>query len=194
MTTVIAKFFTSKPRSLLLLVGGSVILIVLLLWQALIAQEHAYIQKETQLAAESVENELTSDMESRIQALIRMSERWQRRGKTPKEEWEFEAGLNVRDFKGFQAIQWIDPSLHVRWMVPLKGNEASLNLNLGLTQRRRTALELARTRRNVTIAHSFTLVQGGKGFLVDIPIFNGEDFRGYIAGVFRTQNGIQHNF
>lgn len=181
------RFLVAKPRSLLGLVGGSVLVTTLLLWQALIAQEQAYIRQETQLATESVENELVAGMESRIQTLVRMSERWQRQGKIHKNQWEFEAGLNVRDFTGFQAMQWVDPSLHVRWIVPLKGNEASLNLNLGLEQRHRKALQLARDRRNATITHSLNLVQGGKGFLVDIPLVEGQSYNGFIVGVFRTQ-------
>ncbi len=181
------SFLVAKPLSLLGLVGGSVLITTLLLWQALIAQERSYIHQETQLAAESIENELVAGMESRIQTLVRMSERWQMQGNIPKNQWEFEASLNVRDFKGFQAMQWVDPSLHVRWIVPLKGNEASLNVNLGLQHRHRVALELARDRRDATITHSLNLVQGGKGFLVDIPLVDGQTYNGFIVGVFRTQ-------
>ncbi len=181
------SFLVANPRSLLWLLGGSVFITTLLLWQALIDQERAYIHQEIQLATENVENELVAGMTSRIQTLVRMSERWQRQGKIRKTEWEFEAGLNVRDFKGFQAMQWVDPSLHVRWIVPLKGNEAFLNVNLGLQQRHRKALELARDRRDTTITHSINLVQGGKGFLVDTPLMDGRNYNGFIVGVFRTR-------
>jgi two-component sensor histidine kinase/sensor domain CHASE-containing protein len=181
------SFLVAKPRSLLGFVGGSVLITTLLLWQALIAQEQAYIHQETQLATERVESELRAGMKSRIQTLVRMSERWQRQGSIPKKQWEFEASLNVRDFKGFQAMQWVDPSLHVRWIVPLKNNEASLNVNVALEQRHRVALELASNRRDATITHSINLVQGGKGFLVDIPLFDGQNYNGFIVGIFRTQ-------
>lgn len=181
------SFLVANPRSLLWLLGGSVFITTLLLWQALIDQERAYIHQEIQLATESVENELVVGMTSRIQTLVRMSERWQRQSKISKTEWEFEAGLNVRDFKGFQAMQWVDPSLHVRWIVPLKGNEAFLNVNLGLQQRHRKALELARDRRDTTITHSINLVEGGKGFLVDTPLMDGRNYNGFIVGVFRTR-------
>lgn len=184
--TRMGRFSNSIGRSLPLLVGGSVLTATLFLWQALVAQERAYIEQETRLEAVSVKNELTALMESRIQALVRMSERWERRGKTPKEDWEFEAGLNVRDFKGFQAIRWVDSSSRVRWVVPLAGNEASQNLNMDFEQRRRTAMDAARKRRNITITRSIDLVQGGKGFQVYVPIFQGETFNGFINGVFHT--------
>ncbi len=129
LTTRMGKFSNSVRRSLPFLVGGA-LAATLFLWQALIAQERAYIEQETQLEAASVKNELTALMESRIQVLVRMSERWERRGKTPKNEWEFEAGLNLRDFKGFQAIEWVDPSFHLRWLVPLEGNKASQTKDL----------------------------------------------------------------
>lgn len=164
--TGMGRFSNSIGRSLPLLVGGSVLMATLFLWQALIAQERAYIEQETRLEAVSVKNELTALMESRIQALVRMSKRWERWGKTPQEDWEFEARLNLQDFEGFQAIRWVDPSSRVRWVVPLTGNEASQNLNMDFEQRRRTAIEAARRRRNITVTRSIDLVQGGKGFQV----------------------------
>lgn len=181
------KFSTSRLGYFPLLVGSSILMSTLFLWQALVRQERAYIQQETQLAAESVKNELLAGMESRTQALVRLSERWEWRGKTPKDDWEFEAGLNVRDFKGFQAIQWVDPSLHVRWVVPLVGNEASRNLNLAMRPQRRAALETAREQDSITLTRTVKLEGGGTGFLIDVPIIENANSSGFIVGVFRTK-------
>ena len=174
-------------RWLPILVGVGVSATTLFLWQALMAQEQTNIKQMIQLKSSNVNNEIAAQLETRTRALARMAKRWEMRGGTPKLEWEADAQFYVSDFSGFQAIEWLDPTFHVRWIVPLAGNEAALNLNLSRESRRRVALEEARNRREVTPTRSINLFQGGKGFLVYVPIFQGEDFRGFIVGVFKVQ-------
>jgi PAS domain S-box-containing protein len=116
-----------------------------------------------------------------------MAKRWESRGGTPKREWEIDAQSYVSDYKGYQAIEWVDPSFHIRWVVPRSGNEAAQNLNVARESRRRIPLEASRDRHEVIATRSINLVQGGKVFLVYVPIFGGEDFQGFIVGVFRAQ-------
>jgi sensor domain CHASE-containing protein len=153
-----------------------------------------------EFAAASVKQEVTTQMGNRLQALVRMKQRWSSRGGTPKAEWDADAQNYLRDYPGFQAIEWIDSDFYVRWIVPLAGNESAQNLNLAFESRRRAALEASRQQRTVTVTRTITLVQGGKGFLIYVPIFlntnrKGEtppfpqtDFDGFILGVFRIQS------
>ncbi|MGK7872960.1 MAG: PAS domain S-box protein [Xenococcaceae cyanobacterium] len=176
--------------------------VTLFLWQALAAQEGKQIQRKGEFAAASVNQEITAQMQNRILSLVRMAKRWELEGGTPKAEWYVDAENHIRDYPGFQAIEWIDSSFYVRWIVPLAGNEAAVNLNLAFEKRRRVALEAARQRQAVTVTRTVTLVQGGKGFLVYVPIFleageqgkislpspNPKSFDGFILGVFRIQS------
>lgn len=157
----------------------------LFIWRALVDQEHAHIRQVIELRAKDLKTNTERLLESQAQALLRMVKRWEKQGKTPKEEWELDARLYVTHYSFYQAIEWADASFHVRWIVPLEGNEKAQDLNLAFEERRRTALEKARDRQEITVTRTIDLVQGEKGFLVNLPIYLGKDFDGFILGVFR---------
>ncbi|MBD2122210.1 CHASE domain-containing protein [Trichocoleus sp. FACHB-262] len=119
-----------------------------------------------------------------------MADRWGRHGKPSQAESEFNAALNVRDFSSYQAIAWVDPTHRVRWLVPLQGNEAALNLELDFEQRRKAGLNVAYQQRRVAVSHTIDLVQEGKGFQVYVPIFREQQFDGFIVATYRTQELI----
>jgi PAS domain S-box-containing protein len=169
------------------LTGISVFILTLLFWRELLFQEDLDIKRNVQLAAASVNYQITAPLEIRTQALVRMAKRWERRGGTPQAEWEADAFNFFQDFPGFQAIEWVDESYYVRWIVPLAGNEVIKNLNLTFEERRRTALYKAKQTRKMTMTRTVTFPQGGKGFLVCIPLFSDNDFNGFVISVFRTQ-------
>lgn len=197
-------------RSLPALAGLGVWIATLWLAQTLVDRDRVQILRKVESTATGASQEVTGQMRNRILALKRMAERWERQGGTPQAEWQVDATNYIRDFPGFQAIEWVDSTYYVRWIVPLAGNEAAQNLNLASEERRRSALEEARQRETVTITRTITLTQGGKGFLVYVPLFledgeqgglgdgetgrlgeqgtiNPKSFDGFILGVFRTQ-------
>ncbi|MEI2580494.1 response regulator [Scytonema sp. PRP1] len=169
------------------LTGISVFIVTLVFWRELLFQEDVDINRNVELAAASVSYQITAPLEIRTQALVRMAKRWERRGGTPQAEWEADAFNFFQDFPGFQAIEWVDESYYVRWIVPLAGNEVIKNLNLTFEKRRRTALDKAKETRKMTVTRTVTFPQGGKGFLVCIPLFSDNDFNGFVISVFRTQ-------
>ncbi|NET57110.1 MAG: response regulator [Symploca sp. SIO2E6] len=185
-----------QRRSLPVLVGVSISGLTLFLWQALAAQESTQIQRQGEFALASVEQQITGQIQNRILSLVRMGRRWELEGGTPEAQWYADADNYIKHYPGFQAIEWVDSSFYVRWIVPIAGNEAAQNLNLAFEERRRTALEASRERQAVHITRTVTLVQGGKGFLVYIPLFLGNrgstvskatSFDGFILGVFRLK-------
>ncbi|AFY76962.1 PAS domain S-box [Pleurocapsa sp. PCC 7327] len=184
-------------RSLPALAGLGVWIATLWLAQTLVDRDRVQILRKVESTATGASQEVTGQMRNRILALKRMAERWERQSGTPQAEWQVDATNYIRDFPGFQAIEWVDSAYYVRWIVPLAGNEAAQNLNLASEERRRFALEEARQRETVTITRTITLTQGGKGFLVYVPLFledgkqgtiNPKSFDGFILGVFRTQS------
>ena len=168
-------------------VAVAVMTVSLLLWQALVAQQNASVVAATEQHVEGVQRSITVQMGARLRTLKHLADRWSRQGGMPREEWDAEAQAYVDDYPGLQALEWVDPSYHVRWIVPFEGNEAAQDLDLGIEDRRLRALQKARDHRDMTISRSIDLVQGGKGFLVYLPLFVGERFDGFLLGVFRTQ-------
>jgi sensor domain CHASE-containing protein len=113
-----------------------------------------------------------------------MADRWQASGGTPQPLWEADAASYLDDLPGFQAIEWVDPSLHVRWLVPLVGNQEAQNLDLSKEFQRQNVLRFAYEQRQPVLSGVVALVQGGNGLLAAVPLFVGERFDGFILGVF----------
>lgn len=154
------------------------------LWHQLSIKETDQIQHIVQEEGRLVETVINREMVSRMQALERMVERWQAKQGTPKSLWDLDASAYLRDLSGFQAIEWVDPSFQVRWIRPIEGNEDAQNLDLTQDAHRYQALRIARDLRQPFVTNTLTLVQGGKGFFANFPIFVGERFDGFIVGVF----------
>ncbi|MEM9161526.1 MAG: PAS domain S-box protein [Cyanobacteria bacterium P01_F01_bin.4] len=178
-----------ETTGLPLAVGAGVMAATLILWHSLRAQEQAQIHRRVDFATASIGRQIRIQTEDRVQALVRMSRRWATQGGMTKDDWTADAESLLRDYPGYQAIEWIDSDFYVRWIVPLSGNEAAKDFNLGSEAYRREALETAREKHTASMTHTVTLVQGGEGILVYAPIFREADqsFVGFNLGVFRVQ-------
>ena len=146
------------------------------------------------LNLETVRNEINSRMEARVLALVRMARRWEVRGRPPREEWEDDARLYVTHDAGYLAIGWVEPDLRANWVVAQAASAVSVNAEFGAGQQRE-ALEQARARRDVTLTHPFGLPTGERALQVNVPVFRGDSFQGFIVGVFHVKRlfeGLLH--
>lgn len=177
------------------LIGAVATVAVLLLWRQLSIREHLHIEQLVQQEANAIQAILNRELSGRILNLTQMAKRWQSEGGTPRPLWEADASNIIRDAYGYRAIEWVDPSFQVRWIVPLAGNEAAQNFNLNQERRRRISLKVARNLREIILTRKVSLVQGGQGFLAIAPLFvnaenlesEGDRFDGFIIGVFEFQ-------
>jgi diguanylate cyclase (GGDEF)-like protein len=152
----------------------------------------AYVEKnelqQNTIASESMRAIIQDELTFRKQALVQMASRWQvRKGGTPYNEWSKDA-LNIEtDQPGFQSIEWADPSLIVRWVVPLKGNEAALKTDLKKDTGRSKNLTHAITTGQITVTPMLTLKSGQKGFLIYAPIGKKNGLKGVIIGAINAK-------
>jgi len=175
------------PRWLPVPMGLSILAASLVFFQALESRQNQEIAQAIKASAEGVKSVITVRTEARTRSLVRMAKRWEFSGRPSQAAWEDDAKNYTKDFPAFQAIEWIDASRLVRWIVPLAGNEAKLNRNFTLEERRSEAVNLARESHEPVVTRIVQLSRGGLGFIVYIPIFTGATFDGWIAGVFNAQ-------
>lgn len=176
------------PALIALLLG----LLVLALWASLEQRESTLIQQRLDDEAERILDLVEVDVNTRVKSLRRLVFRWQERGGTPQQEFESDALAYVADDPGYQAIEWVDSTFHIRWIAPLEGNEQAVGLDLAFEDNRRKALYKARDSQSATMSNTINLVQGGKGILIYLPISIEGDFDGFILAVFNVQQWLEH--
>lgn len=185
-------FQQNADRLLPIMVGVVISVAVCLLWQNLRAYQHDEIKHLIAQEAAVIKTELSNCINTRILALERMAKRWENGGGTPQAVWEADVAEYLKDFIGYQAIEWVNAEGYVKWIAPLEGNEAVLNLNLNEIPERRVVMEAARDSRQSIVTPILDLKQGGKGFLFFSPLHIDSKFDGYILGVFKVQVLLDH--
>ncbi|WP_410244029.1 diguanylate cyclase domain-containing protein [Arthrospira sp. PCC 8006] len=167
-----------------LFIGAIATLAILLIWQKLYIREQRHFAQLVQQEANNIQSILNRELSSRIVSLNRLAKRWELSNGTPREFWEADVSNYLDDTHGYQAIHWVDPSFIIRWIVPLQGNEQVQDMDLTQERRRRISLQVARDLNQIILSKHISLVQGGEGFLVIIPLFVNERHDGFIVGVF----------
>ncbi|WP_066426297.1 PAS domain S-box protein [Anabaena sp. 4-3] len=169
-------------RLLPLLVGVSILVIVVIIWQRLLVAEQLNIQTLIQQQALATKTELITQLQTRILALEGIGKHRQY-SDIPQAEWELETAAYVKDYAGYEAIARVDSSGQVRWIIPSNNNQARQNFDFKQEWRRHTAVETARNSRQTTLTTAINLVQGGQGFVACVPVWQGDQFNGFILGV-----------
>jgi signal transduction histidine kinase/CheY-like chemotaxis protein len=167
--------------------GLTTIIAALVLWQLLLTNRRVEIQGNTKEQALFVKAKTESELSARILSLERLAGRWQESERPADQDMESDASLVMSGYPAYQAIEWIDPTFHVVWVEPQRGNEGDIGANLGLDPRQRTKLQDAINSGSVTSTSPTDLRQGGRGFLVFVPVYSHKQLRGFLVGVFRYQ-------
>src|SRR5713101_1503823 len=111
------------------ILGLTTMVAALVLCQRLLSQQYAEIQGMARSQVQFVKNKMESELKLRILPLERMAWHWQIWGQPNDLELESDAALVMSGYRGLQAIEWVDPALHVRRVAPQSGNQADLDCN-----------------------------------------------------------------
>lgn len=163
----------------------AIITLSLCLWQALtfLQKQHVYSTLETK--AEKFSKVFSTQLESQMKALTRMARRWEVGGQPQFEVWRADAQNYVDDFPEYSAIEWVDASYRVRWVVPIEGNERDLNQGLSFHSNVISFLKKVKREKAVDISNVLSLPEGTRGFLSAVPIYGKGGFDGFILAVFK---------
>lgn len=177
-----------------LLMGAMLCVLVFILWWTLDQREKNILRNKIKAEADYLATHVEADLRNRIPSLQRMAGRWEMRGGTPKDEFISDAHAYLSHVHGFLALEWVDQHYYVRWVVPLAGNEMTVNMNLLREETRRLAMLKAMKLKSPVVTAPIDLVQGGKGFLVFFPLMKNGSFDGFILAAFRIQEWLDFVF
>jgi hypothetical protein len=176
------------PRWLAPAVALAVLVCSLALYCALETKQNQEIAQTVRAGAEGAKNQIEMRIEARMRTIERMARRWEYSGAPTQAAWEADAANYVHDYSDVQALEWLDATRRVRWIVPLAGNESKINVNFTLEANRNAAVELAAREKKPVITRIVTLFHGGLGFVVYAPIFVNGRADGFLAAVYHAQS------
>ena len=153
------------------ILGVTTVLAALILRQRLLTEQHATIQAATKAQTLFVKNKMESELNARILLLNRLAGRWQARVLSGDQDNESDAELLISGNGGCQAIEWVDPTFHVRWVASERWNEADVGTDLGADARWRVPLQHAKESGRVMVTRPMDLQGGGRGLLIFVPVF-----------------------
>ena len=166
-------------------VGVAVVTGTLLLCQALLMLEHGHIERTIQAVATNIRSEITARVDMRILALVRMAQRWEYGGAPPQAQWETEATLTLHHFPAYHSVAWVDPEFHVRWLVSRDTAQTVETLQVALLPYVQQMRQAAQQLGTVTVLPAISFIKGG--VLVLVALRQGEDFAGFMVGLFAFQ-------
>jgi len=187
---VAALLLSRAPRWLPVPLALAVLAGSLVLYYALEARQDQDIAQTVRAGAEGAKNQVAVRMEARFQSLARRARDWEFSGAPAQAAWEADAASYVHDLPDVQALEWIDATHRVRWIVPQAGNETKLN-DVTLEERRKAALEQAGREHQPVVTRIVSLLGGGLGFVVYVPIVVNGQPDGFLAAVFKAQTCLQ---
>jgi len=187
---------TSKNYRTLILpcISGAVVLLVFL-WVSSLSYNTSVLNRKQSSVEELnlVKQTLEDNIRLSVIALRRMAQRWEAEGGTPPVRWRADARHYVNDNAALTTVMWIDEDYVVRLTEPHGGNETIGGPHTAETEEQKELLEDAAIPESLTLTHPLQTTQGSRAIIAYVPIYLGDDFNGFIAGIYDLDvylNGI----
>ena len=156
-------------------------LIVLFLWNRSIKEQKLALEHQVNNSGKLLTTKFSSIINRDIQRLENLKQRLQITDGEYFNYWEHDAQIILEQNPSFKFLEWIDSSMVIRKINPLKGNEAVIGLDISTVEYRRDEWIRHIKDSSTNITQWADLKQGGKSFLVDVPVYFKNRFQGTIT-------------
>ncbi len=166
------------------IVGIAVFICTLVVWRAALNQETRYVRHGTELTASGARGAIERDLRNRIDVVERLADRMSIHPFNA-DVWQREGATILKDVGELRSIAWSGPDYTIKWVAPY--NSAPIGFNILSDPARRGAAQLAATSRKTTLSPFINLLIGGRGVVVYVPVYQGDEFRGLVSSVLGDQ-------
>ena len=178
MSSKLNKQVTLVPLALFFIF----ILIVFTIWKLAINNNNRLIKENLNQTGKLISREFKNIVESDIAQIQNLKNRIEFTNGLYLDYWEKDANILIKQNSSFKFLEWIDSTMVVRKITPLKGNENALNLDISEIEYRRAEWLKRRINNSPNITPWSELTQNHMAFLVDVPVFIKNHFHGTITG------------
>lgn len=167
------------------IIGLLGLLITLLLWSKLEESMEEELGKRTELVADELVEELQGNLGKIAKSFERQA--YLLEDETYINHWAKDAEKIIETSIGIKLIELIDSSMIITHTVPYQSSVLGYDLHKYPELWRVLGLENARFSQKVNYTRNIQLIQGGEGFLIDVPRFKGGEVIGWVTGVIDLQ-------
>lgn len=158
------------------------------LYVVLVDQEGQLIYRVVAAESARLRSEMLERLEARRVAMHDLASRWEVAKQPSRKAWEEDASRLLRPEFLFRAVQWIGPSLEVRWLVPAGARLSHAVLDSTHDELRHRELDAALGDPNASFTRSFPLPDAPRLILLSAPMDDGARITGYQVGVLRAHD------
>lgn len=156
-------------------------LIVLFLWSRYTSGQQLELKHKIEHTGKQLTNDINASIRNDIVVLENLKNRFQITNGDYFKYWENDAEVILEQNQSFNFIEWIDSTMVIKKITPLKGNEAVIGLDISKIEYRNEPWVRHSEFGTTNITQWAKLTQGGRAFLVDVPVYFKNRFQGTIT-------------
>ncbi|MDH7912071.1 histidine kinase dimerization/phospho-acceptor domain-containing protein [Winogradskyella sp. SYSU M77433] len=166
--------------------------VVYILYLSSVKEHYSVIEQQLTDTGRLLSKEFKNIIKSDIDRLKNLRDRLEKSNGDYFSRWENDAYLIIDQNSSFKFIEWIDSSMIIKKIVPKKGNEAALNLDISKLDYRRDDWITNTKLNKINMTSWLKLTQSGRSFLVDVPVYYNHNFQGTITAGMNFEDSFNH--
>ncbi|MGK0305146.1 MAG: two-component system sensor kinase FixL [Gammaproteobacteria bacterium] len=150
-------------------------------------QERAHIDRVTQSVADGIKTLLEEDIHRRMVSLTEFSGVSAISNNMSDDEWELLSKSLYYSKQGYHSIGWLDSSFNVRRILPIEGNETSVDFDLAFQPLALLSELKSQQQKSAVITVPLNSLEGKLGLGIYVPVLkttpSSRKIEGFIVGV-----------
>ncbi|EGV44111.1 response regulator [Bizionia argentinensis JUB59] len=192
MNTLLSSTYTNLIKRTLILPIVAFIAItalVFILWHKSVQDYQVWVKQHIQQAGDNSTQEFITIIRSEIIKVKNLKKRIEFTDGSHHQYWDIDANMILEQSNSIKFIEWIDSTMVIKKITPLKGNEGALNLDVSKIDYRNKEWNYHAQDSSINITPWSEMTQGGKLILVDVPAYYSNKFQGTVtAGMDFTED------
>jgi two-component system sensor kinase FixL len=151
------------------------------------AQERSHIDRVTQNTANGIKSLLEEDIHKRMVSLTEFAGLSAISNTMSDDEWDLLSKALYYSKQGYHSIGWLDSSFNVRKILPIEGNETSVDFNLAFQPLALLSELKSQQRKSAVITVPLDSIKGELGLGIYVPVLkttpSSKKLEGFIVSV-----------
>jgi PAS domain S-box-containing protein len=143
-------------------------------------------QTHTALTASQMAIRLENHFRAYVRALERLRQQWFDIYRNDEPAFRREAIILCQLHPGLRAVNWVDSDYVLRWTEPRSLAPKAEGTDYKLMPERLAELRSGSDKQKPVVSPAHELLQGGRGFLVSLPLQRQAEFGGFVQGEIRV--------